>query len=345
MGSALEETVAFAVDDLNRAGGVVGERVRLISVDDFCDGEQAVAAGRALVAAGVVVDVGHICSGAAIPASDVYAEQGIPMITTNATNPRLTERGLGNVFRVCGRDDVQGGLIANYLAERATTGGIAIVHDVRPGGQGLADEVHRRLTTRDITPVLLATVEPGQVDFGPLVSRLQSSGAGTVLFSGYPDEGGLLVRTSREAGFQGAFVGMDGLRNEAFWLTAGEAAEGFVFTYYPTRADEPMAQQLVQRLRMIDADLPNTFVTTATRPFRSGSRPPVALGVPRRIGSSRRCARGHSTPCWAGSAPTPKAMLRGSKRSAGTAGLEVRSSASTRRSSRRTAQPALVTRT
>ena len=52
----------LAVDDLNAKGGVLGEQVRLISVDDACDPEQAVVAARKLVADDVVFVVGHICS-------------------------------------------------------------------------------------------------------------------------------------------------------------------------------------------------------------------------------------------------------------------------------------------
>lgn len=108
---------AKAVADLNAAGGVLNQSVVMITADDHCDGEQAVAAANKLVAAGVVFVARHICSGASLPASEVYTAAGLLMISPGSTNPHLTERGFGNVFRVVGRDDAQGEMAAEYLAK------------------------------------------------------------------------------------------------------------------------------------------------------------------------------------------------------------------------------------
>jgi branched-chain amino acid transport system substrate-binding protein len=107
----------LAVQDLNKRGGVLGEPLAAVVVDDFCDPDQALAAAQKLVAEGVPAVVGHQCSGAAIPASSIYESAGIIFISPAATNPKLTERGLRYVFRTCGRDDLQGAMIADYLAK------------------------------------------------------------------------------------------------------------------------------------------------------------------------------------------------------------------------------------
>jgi branched-chain amino acid transport system substrate-binding protein len=112
LGEGIERGAEMAIADLNAAGGILGQPARLIKVDDYCDGEQAVAAANKLVADGVDVVMGHQCSGAAIPASEVYAEAGILMMTPNATNPLVTEQDFKNVFRFCGRDDLQGSMPA-----------------------------------------------------------------------------------------------------------------------------------------------------------------------------------------------------------------------------------------
>src|SRR5215470_12747941 len=108
-------TIAMAVADLNDKGGVLGQRIRTLVVDDYCDPEQAVAAARKLVDAGVVFVIGHMCSGAAIAASKVYAAARLLMFTPDATNPILTEQGLRSVFRVTGRDNEQAQMAADYL--------------------------------------------------------------------------------------------------------------------------------------------------------------------------------------------------------------------------------------
>ena len=136
-GGRVEEAAKVAVADLNAKGGVLGEQIEMITADDYCAGEQAVAAANKLIADGVVVVFGHLCSGAAIPASKIYADAGILMISHDATNPKLTEQGFVNVFRVIGRDDLQGRIAGDLLAERWGNGPIAILHDGQVYGKGL----------------------------------------------------------------------------------------------------------------------------------------------------------------------------------------------------------------
>ena len=117
IGEQMQRGAEMAVADINAAGGVLGQQVRLITADDFCDPKQAVAAAQKLVSDGVVFVVGHYCSGASIPASKVYEAAGILQISPASTNPMLTEQGYANVFRVIGRDDAQGIVAGNYLAD------------------------------------------------------------------------------------------------------------------------------------------------------------------------------------------------------------------------------------
>ena len=135
----------LAVADLNAKGGVLGEQIRVISVDDACDTEQAVAAARKLISDGVVFVVGHICSGGAIPTAPLYEAAGVIVMSPSATNPRLTEEGRANVFRVVGRDDQQGIIAGNYLADHWGEKKIAILHDGQAYGRGLAEETKKTL--------------------------------------------------------------------------------------------------------------------------------------------------------------------------------------------------------
>ena len=108
--------VALAVEDLNARGGVLGQKVRLVEADDACGIEQAVAAARQLVDAGVRFVVGHMCSHASLMAAGFYEAFDILMISPDSTHPRLTEEGRRNVFRLVGRDDRQGALAGDFLA-------------------------------------------------------------------------------------------------------------------------------------------------------------------------------------------------------------------------------------
>ena len=140
----------MAVEDINAAGGVLGEKLSLEIGDDACDPKQAVAVANQLAGKRVKFVAGHFCSGSSIPASKVYAEEGILQISPASTNPQLTEQGLSNVFRVCGRDDQQGTVAGDYLAKNYKGKKIAIIHDKTAYGKGLADETKKQLNKRGV---------------------------------------------------------------------------------------------------------------------------------------------------------------------------------------------------
>jgi branched-chain amino acid transport system substrate-binding protein len=246
-----EETRAgagAAVQDLNNRGGVLGQQLVTMLVDDFCDPEQAVAAAKKLVADGVSVVVGHQCSGAAIPASEIYEEADIIFISPKATNPRLTARGLQYTFRTCGRDDLQGTMIGDHIAQKWPTANIAIVHDGQTYGQGVAEEVKRRLEELGIRLTLFEQVRPGQVDFSQLASAIETRAIDVVFYGGYPAEAGLIVQQAKERVPVLAFIVPDGVAHEDFWLIAGDAAEGTEMTQLMDAKRHPAAADVVADL-------------------------------------------------------------------------------------------------
>jgi branched-chain amino acid transport system substrate-binding protein len=151
-GEQVEHGAALAVADLNARGGVLGQRVRLITVDDYCDPEQAVAAANKLVSEGVVFVVGHFCSHSSIPASEVYGKAGVLMMSPGSSNPTLTELGRANVFRFLHRDDALGVVAAKYIAEHWPDKKIAILHDDTTFGKGVADLTKEQLNKEASPP-------------------------------------------------------------------------------------------------------------------------------------------------------------------------------------------------
>ena len=153
--------VEMAVRDLNETGGVLGQKITLIAVDDACGVSRAVAAARKLVDAGVRVVVGHGCSHSSLLAAGIYEAMDVLMITPSSTHPRLTEEGRQNVFRLIGRDDTQGELAGDFLAERFARRRIAILHDGSTYGEGLAREARQQLRARGDDRDHLRNVHPG----------------------------------------------------------------------------------------------------------------------------------------------------------------------------------------
>jgi branched-chain amino acid transport system substrate-binding protein len=249
LGEQTQRGVEMAVADFNGKGGVLGEEARVMAVDDFCRGEQAVAAANKLVAEGVALVAGHQCSGAAIPASQVYADAGILMISNAATNPELTEQGFDTVFRVVGRDDQQGAIAGTYLAEHWGEKKIAILHDGQAYGKGLAEETKQKLNQLGVRETIFEAIEPGRVDYSDLISRMQAQGIDTVYYGGYAPEAALIIRQARDAGDDLQLIASDGISSEDFWLIAGEAAEGTLMTLYPDARNRPEAADVVARFR------------------------------------------------------------------------------------------------
>ena len=138
-GAQLTNGVGQAAEDFNKAGGILGQKVAIEPGDDVSDPKQGVSVANKFVGDGVHFVIGHFNSGVTIPASEVYSDNDVLFISPSATNPKVTERGLWDAFRTCGRDDQQGKLWADLALGDLKDKKIAIVHDKTPYGQGLGD--------------------------------------------------------------------------------------------------------------------------------------------------------------------------------------------------------------
>ena len=250
-GENLRRGAEMAVADLNARGGVLGQRVRLIVVDDACDPDQAVAAANQLVSERVAMVSGHGCSGSSIPASKVYTKAGIVMISPMSTNPKLTDQGAPNVFRVIGRDDQQGLVAGNYLADQWGTKKIAILHDGQAYGKGLAEETRKRLSKRGVPVAMYEEYKFGEKDYSGLVSRMRAEGIAVAYVGGYVTEAALILRQARDQGYGLELVSGDALTDDEFWLITGPAGEGAVFTFAPDARRNPEAAPVVARFRAV----------------------------------------------------------------------------------------------
>ena len=175
-GEQMKRGAEMAVKDINAAGGVNGEQLVLKIGDDACDPKQAVAVANSFVNEDVVFVAGHFCSSSSIPASAVYHEEGILQISPASTNPQLTEQGFENVFRTCGRDDVQGIYAANYVVDKKAGTKIAILHDKSAYGKGLADEFKKQLNARGVQEVMYEAITQGDKDFSALITKMKNAG-------------------------------------------------------------------------------------------------------------------------------------------------------------------------
>ena len=213
-GQQMKEGAEQAVADLNKAGGVLGQQIVLEEGDDACDPRQAVSVANQMASKGVKLVAGHFCSGSSIPASKVYAEEGVLQISPASTNPKFTDEGSWNTFRVCGRDDQQGQVAGKYLADHFKDEKIAILNDNSAYGKGLADETKKALNAAGVKEVMDAAYTPGERDYSALVSRLKQAGVTVIYVGGYHTESGLIIRQAKEQGMKATLVGGDALGHQ-----------------------------------------------------------------------------------------------------------------------------------
>ncbi len=238
-----------AVDDINKAGGILGEKLVLEIGDDACDPKQAVNVANQLASKGVKFVAGHLCSGSSIPASKVYEEEGILQITPASTNPKFTDEGGWNVARVCGRDDAQGKVAGEWLAKKYAGKKVAIVDDKSAYGKGLADETRKAMNAAGLTEALSESINAGEKDYSALVSKLKDAGVGAVYFGGYHPEAGLILKQMGEQGLNAKMVSGDSQNNVELWTIAGKAAENMIFTFAPEPRNFPSAKAIVEEFK------------------------------------------------------------------------------------------------
>ncbi|BCH63604.1 MULTISPECIES: branched-chain amino acid ABC transporter substrate-binding protein [Rhizobium/Agrobacterium group] len=248
-GAQLQKGAEQAAADINAAGGINGEKIKIVLGDDVSDAKQGVSVANKFVADGVKYVIGHFNSGVSIPASDVYAENGILQITPASTNPKFTERGMWNTFRTCGRDDQQGAVAGKYIAEKFKGVKVAVIHDKTPYGQGLADETKKAMNGLGVKEVIYEGITPGEKDYSALIAKMKEAGVGVVYFGGLHTEAGLILRQMADQGVKATLMSGDGITSNELASIAGDAVNGTLMTFPPDPRNNPNAKDAVKKFR------------------------------------------------------------------------------------------------
>lgn len=253
-GRQMKNGAEMAVSDINAAGGVNGKKLALDIEDDACDPKQARSVAEKIAGAKIPFVAGHYCSSSSIPASEAYADGNVLEITPASTNPLFTERKLWNVARVCGRDDQQGLIAAQYIAKNFKGKNIAILNDKTTYGKGLADETKKALNKAGITEKMYESYNKGDKDFNAIVSRLKRDNIDLVYVGGYHQESGLILRQMRDQGLKTILMAGDALADKEYASITGPAGEGTLFTFGPDPREKPTAKKIVDAFKAKNID-------------------------------------------------------------------------------------------
>ena len=242
IGTDMLQGAEVAVAEWNARGGINGQQIVIVKGDDEASPKQAPVVARDLIGKKVVGVVGHFNSGCTIPASEIYDESQVVMITPASTNPLVTDRAYPGIFRVCGRDDKQGSVGAKFALETLKAKRIAILHDKTTYGQGLADEFKKYLAKNGVKPVYYAGVPKEELDFRAIITAIRRTEPDLWYFGGIYDQGGPLLKQAKQAGLTAPLMSGDGLIDTALIQTAGPDAEGTLLTFGPDPEKRPTAK-------------------------------------------------------------------------------------------------------
>jgi branched-chain amino acid transport system substrate-binding protein len=231
LGKDNEYGAKLAIDEANAKGTTIGgEKIvfEMLSEDDEGKPDKGPIIAQKFVDAKVAGVVGHLNSGVTIPASAVYNQAGIPMISGSATNPKLTEQGFNNIFRTVGRDDQQGPAIASYLNTQYRPKTVAVIDDATSYGEGLANEVEKTLKGAGIAVLPREKGTDKTTDWKAILTKLKGKKPDAVFYGGMDLGAGPLMRQGRELGIKAVFAFGDGACTDKMKELAGDASEGMI---------------------------------------------------------------------------------------------------------------------
>jgi len=233
----------IAINRKNLAGGIKGFQIELSSLDDNCKGDVATTVAQKFASdpqiAGVI---GHVCSGATLPASDVYEKARIVMVSASATANKVTDRGLTVVNRVVFNDDFQALGDAIFLYRELKVKKIAVLDDGQDYGKGLADAVVREFKKLGGTVTLNEAINKDEKIFTSVLTKMLADPPEVLFFGGYYGPAALLVQQMKELGLTNTkFFSDDGVYGGVYPGLAGAAAEGTYASSLATRDTDKAA--------------------------------------------------------------------------------------------------------
>src|SRR6201995_5613945 len=253
-GRQMKNGADMADPDPTTPGGVLGKKLALDVEDDACDPKQARSVAEKIASAKIPLVAGQYCSSSSIAASEAYPDGNVLQIPPASTNPLYTERKLWNVARVCGRDDQQGLVAADYIAKNFKGKNVAILNDKTTYGKGLADETKKALNKAGFTEKMFESYNKGDKDFTAIVSRMKRDNIDLVYVGGYHQESGLMVRQMRDQGLKTVLMAGDALADKEFASITGPAGDGTLFTFGPDPRNKPTAKKIVDTFKAKNID-------------------------------------------------------------------------------------------
>ena len=238
-----------AVEEINSSGGLLGDQVEFIVRDDECDPSKAKAIAEELVELKVPFVMGHLCSDASIAASGIYEKNGIIAISPASTSPALTDRGMSNIFRTTGRDDMQGFVLAEHILRNYKTKTLAIVYDPITYSRGVADVAKKFLNQAGKQEVLFEQAPEAPFDFSELFDKFEEKKVQVLLYPSMNAQGAELVKQRKKRGLKFQLIGGDTFTNTNLDKKDVRLLDGVQFSLPPDPSHDRRNKSIVKNYK------------------------------------------------------------------------------------------------
>src|SRR5262249_55763605 len=237
-GISTKNGIDMAVDEANKAGGILGKQVRVIVEDDQGKPEEAQTVVTKLINKDRVIAVlGEVASSRTLAAAPVAQQNGIPMITPSSTNPKVTQVG-DYIFRVCFLDPFQGYAMAKFATDTLKVKNVAILRDIKNDySVGLAEAFSDNFTKMGGTIVANESYSEGDTDFSAQLTSIKAKNPQAVFLPGYYTEVGLVVRQAKKLGLTVPFMGGDGWDSVKLVEIGGDGMNGSYYSNHLAISD------------------------------------------------------------------------------------------------------------
>jgi len=256
--------VRLKAEEVNRAGGVAGYNVKVVALDDESSPDVAVGLVSQVQAAmdrgdKILGFIGHYNSGETLAAMESFSKMPLVVITPNASNVALTQKGYDKFFRVVANDRMQAEADANFLVDQLKAKRVALLHNDTAYGRGLRDEIQQALKARGTEVVLVREVKEGQARYLDEVAAIKAAQPDAIFYAGYEIETPYLRADLVEAGVSTPMLASDGAFLAATIDESGGAAEGMYVSAFGPSPATAAKKEWIQAYQAVEYRNPDTY--------------------------------------------------------------------------------------
>jgi branched-chain amino acid transport system substrate-binding protein len=260
-GQSTKAGVEMAADEINKAGGINGRQITILSEDDEGRPEKAATVVTKLINQDrVVALLGEVASGNTLAAAPKAQAAKVPMISPSSTNPAVTQVG-DYISRVCFIDPFQGAVMAQFAANTLKAKKAAIMLDFNsPYSRGLTEFFEASFKKLGGEIIDKQSYTQGDRDYKGQLTKIRSENPDVIYVPGYYGEVGVIAKQAKQLGIKAPMLGGDGWDSTQLWDLGGDSLNGdFISNHYSVDDPSPAIQKFVTDYKARNGNVPDAL--------------------------------------------------------------------------------------